>query len=448
MHLFSIDRALRVPGVERTPTIVLANHLPDDRRIAYQCVGGSRVVRGAIAFFRIGARCDSCATASGGGLCNADSSGDAGHPSVAEHRAHPFQAQFNLVGATAILSAIIALEEAEPARLRGYGELSADDAHAVTLFVTQIDNLLDKMASYFAQGPGAGLRERLEKLSSTTDEANLLRRLERLITRRGLVEFRGALEMLLDRIASDGFEVAVFGRVSSGKSSLLNYVLNTETLPVGVTPVTTVPTRIVYGPEPRATVAFAERQSQRIPPDQISEFASERMNPGNAKHVTRILVELPAHRLQEGVMLVDTPGIGSLALSGAVESMAYLPRCDVGIVLIDAASTLVAEDVALVDLLYRAGAAVHVLLSKADMLTDAEHRQSVEYVREQLRKQTGMDVPTFAVSVRDKDSALCDQWLEVSLSPTLAKRQQMARESLRRKVGMLRNSVAAASGRR
>ena len=42
--------------------------------------------------------------------------------------------------------------------------------------------------------------------------------------------------MLLDRMEGAAFEVGVFGRVSSGKSSLLNYILQTDVLPIGVTP--------------------------------------------------------------------------------------------------------------------------------------------------------------------------------------------------------------------
>ena len=48
--------------------------------------------------------------------------------------------------------------------------------------------------------------------------------------------------------------------------------------------------------------------------------------------------------MTDGVVLVDTPGIGSLATFGAAETMAYLPRCDLGIVLVDAASILNRED--------------------------------------------------------------------------------------------------------
>ena len=51
--------------------------------------------------------------------------------------------------------------------------------------------------------------------------------------------------------------------------------------------------------------------------------------------MTRIVVELPSRGCRDGVVLVDTPGLGSLATSGAAETLAYLPRCDLGVVLID-----------------------------------------------------------------------------------------------------------------
>jgi GTP-binding protein EngB required for normal cell division len=314
----------------------------------------------------------------------------------------------------AVLSAAITLEELHPKRLRGYGTIDPDDAEWLIHLLAQIDDLLERVRSYLAAGSGADLDERLSRLTAT-DDVEMLRRLERIITKHGLIEFRGTLEMLLDRIESSRLEVAVFGRVSSGKSSLLNYIVEADVLPVGVTPVTAIPTRIRYGPKSQAVIEFAEAQPFVTSPNEIAQFAGEQLNPGNVKHVTKIEVELPARRLEQGVTLVDTPGVGSLALSGAAESMAYLPRCDLGIVLVDAASTLVAEDVALVDLLHRAGASVQVLLSKADTLSDADRRQAVTYVRRQIHIQTEMNVPTFAVSVRGADSALCDQWLAESL---------------------------------
>ncbi len=111
---------------------------------------------------------------------------------------------------------------------------------------------------------------------------------------------------------------------------------------MGVNPITAVPTRLAYGPAPRATAWFADRKPEQFGTERLAEFVTEQHNPANIQHVTRIVVELPAQRLREGVVYVDTPGLGSLATSGAAETKAYLPRCDLGVVLIDAGSTLTA----------------------------------------------------------------------------------------------------------
>ena len=63
---------------------------------------------------------------------------------------------------------------------------------------------------------------------------------------------------------------------------------------------------------------------------QLGEFATEQHNPNNIKHVTRVTITIPVSRLSEGVSFVDTPGLGSLATGGAAETLAYLPRCDLG----------------------------------------------------------------------------------------------------------------------
>ncbi len=91
-------------------------------------------------------------------------------------------------------------------------------------------------------------------------------------------------------------------------------------------------------------------------------------------------MQVPSSRLKSGVVLVDTPGVGSLATSGAAEAIAYLPRCDLGIVLIDAASTLNQDDVALLRTLYEAGIPAMVLLSKADLLATSDRAKMATYI--------------------------------------------------------------------
>ncbi|MBI2926697.1 MAG: dynamin family protein [Verrucomicrobia bacterium] len=340
-----------------------------------------------------------------------------------------------------ITFAQIAVAEMEPKRMRGYGALSEADIKAIDAIVAELNAALERLSAYFDKGPAADLQGRLRKLEQTRDEVPLLRELERVISAHGLVEFRGALTMLLDRLENHQFEIGVFGRVSSGKSSLLNHLLGAEVLPVGVTPVTAIPTRVRFGPAPRALIAFAERKPVEVELAQLAEFSTEQQNPGNAKHVARILVEVPAARLREGVTLVDTPGLGSLATSGAEETVAYLPRCDLGLVLVDAASTLTHEDLVVVQALYQAGARAMVLVSKADLLQPGDRERTLAYAKHQLAGQLGVEPPVRLVSVVGADATLCEAWFEGELKPLFETHREQAAASLKRKIGGLREAV-------
>jgi len=338
----------------------------------------------------------------------------------------------------------IAVAEIAPEHQRGYGQLSDEDARAMDRIVAELNAELNRIRDYLAQGTTADLQARIQQLEQTRDEVKLLRELDRIIAVHGLVEFRNTLAMLLDRIETTAFEIGVFGRVSSGKSSLLNHLLEQNVLPIGVTPVTAVPTRISFGPQPQATIEFAESKPQLVELSRLAEFSTEQQNPANAKHVTRIHVLVPAKRLREGVTFVDTPGLGSLATTGAEETVAYLPKCDLGIVLLDAGSALSHEDLVVVQSLYRAGARAMVLISKADLLGPPDRQRMMDYVHQHLLSEVNLDLPVHLVSVIGPDAQLCEQWFENELRPMLESHREATTASLKRKIGLLREVVADA----
>ncbi|MGA2119871.1 MAG: dynamin family protein [Bryobacteraceae bacterium] len=284
----------------------------------------------------------------------------------------------------------------------------------------------------------------MRRLEEAGGDIAVVQALERAINQHGLVEFRPALATIVERLETNAFEIAVFGRVSSGKSSLLNHIVGWDLLPVGVNPVTAVPTRLAYGPKPRATAWFADQEPEQFGVERLAEFVTERHNPANQRHVTRIVVELPADRLREGVVYVDTPGLGSLATSGAAEARAYLPRCDLGVVLIDAGSTLTEDDLATIQTLYAAGIPASVLLSKADLLTPADRDRALEYVGGHIRSDLGLELPVHAISVKAECSGLLEKWLDTEILPLYDRHAELARQSLNRKIGALRLGVEAA----
>jgi GTP-binding protein EngB required for normal cell division/HSP20 family molecular chaperone IbpA len=335
----------------------------------------------------------------------------------------------------------IAFDECRPEAMRGYGEIPPSLTSELNGLVDEMKSVLRKLNTYLAQGGDHDLKSRLDRLDRTSGGVELLEALERIISERGLVEFRPALSVILDKIESPSFQVAVFGRVSSGKSSLLNHILKTDILPVGVTPITAVPTRLVYGREPRLRVSFVDRKTEQTSIERLGEFVSELYNPGNSKHATRIVVELPSSRLQDGVVLVDTPGLGSLATAGAAETLAYLPQCDLGVVLVDAGSTLTMEDLATIQSLYEASIPASVLLSKADLLRPADRARSVQYASDHIKSQLGIELAVWPVSTKEENVRLLDEWFVHEIQPLFLRHQELARQSIHRKIAALRDGV-------
>jgi GTP-binding protein EngB required for normal cell division len=240
-----------------------------------------------------------------------------------------------------------AIADLRPKEMRGSGSLSDEAAAELTGVVHELSSLAENMMTFVYEEVGASLGSRIEGLAGEEleNEKSLLGRVEQVVTLRGLVEFRPRIEMLLSRLEDKTYEVAVFGRVSSGKSSFLNALLGTALLPVGVNPITAVPTRIRYGKEVAAFLRYGSGEMKAVPLEEFRATISESGNPGNQRTVTRALLEVPSDRLSEGIVLVDTPGLGSLAQRGAAETIAYLPSCDLALLLIDAGSTLTAEDI-------------------------------------------------------------------------------------------------------
>ena len=170
------------------------------------------------------------------------------------------------------------------------------------------------------------------------------------------------------------------------------------------------------------------------------------MNPENRKRVGRILVLYPSERLREGIIFVDTPGVGSLATSGAAETLAYLPRCDAGIVLVDAGSTLTPDDLKIISALTQASTPTTVLVSKADLLSAQDLEQQIAYVKRQLQTEFDAELPVRPVSVMPSHAALLERWFAEELSPLYERKQRLLQESLVRKTLSLAGGCALRSG--
>lgn len=141
-----------------------------------------------------------------------------------------------------------------------------------------------------------------------------------------------------DKLVAGQLAVVVCGEFKRGKSSLLNALVERPGLfPVDADIATSAVMTLRWGPKDTATVYFAETTPgkpgsspppQEIEVSQAAEFVTEQGNPRNAKNVLRIDMAAPVEPLASGMVLVDTPGIGSLNPAHTAATRAYLKYAD------------------------------------------------------------------------------------------------------------------------
>lgn len=289
----------------------------------------------------------------------------------------------------------VALADLSAKSLRGYGPVDADAGMEVNALTSDLKELIQRGRALFHEQERGALAERVAGIAGPFGEA--LRALERFSDEHALASVRPLIATAADRIVAETYDVGVFGRVSAGKSSLINALIGSDVLPVGATPVTAVPLRLHHGPL-GATVYFEDAPPSQIDSAEIPTFATEERNPGNKARVQSIEIAVPT--VPAGLRFLDTPGIGSISKNGSAQAFAWLPRCDLGLVLIAAGTPVGTDDLALVSGLVNAGIECQLLISKCDMLSSDDLDQSVAYVRRELRAVLGAEfnIPIHAVS--------------------------------------------------
>jgi GTP-binding protein EngB required for normal cell division len=224
-------------------------------------------------------------------------------------------------------------------------------------------------------GMGRGTAPLEASLAQLADAANLL----------GLGDVAGQVGEAARRLAGLELEVAVVGEFKRGKSTLLNALIDAEVLPAGVLPLTAVPTVLERG-EPVCLVSFTDGHTQEHDLGAVGEFVTEERNPGNRLGVQRVVVRLRAPLLDEGVRLVDTPGVGSVLEHNTAATDAYLPSLDAAILVTSADPPISKGERAFLERVAERAVRLFVVLNKADYLSADELQRTVEFTQRVVRE--------------------------------------------------------------
>jgi len=215
---------------------------------------------------------------------------------------------------------------------------------------------------------------------------------------------------LRNQLNEGRFHLAVLGQFKRGKSTLLNALLGEALLPTSIVPLTAIPTFIRFGDSPTIRVSFENgRDTEEFAGNTTDErtaflkrFVTEEGNPQNHLGVTEVEVFLPSPLLAKGVVLIDTPGIGSTYRHNTEATLNFLPQCDAALFLVSADPPMTQVEVEFLREVRERVPRLFFVLNKMDYLDGDERVLALEFLKTTLNDHLGgTDIgPVFAMSAR------------------------------------------------
>lgn len=250
----------------------------------------------------------------------------------------------------------------------------------------------------------------------TTTGVGLRDLLDRLVALLGAAD-RPHVAALTRRLEEDRLRILVAGEAKRGKSTLLNALLGRDLLPVGVLPLTAVPTTLTYGPDDRVEVHYLDGHGERFDVAALADLVTEDRNPDNIRGIADVTVYIAHPLLGRGIDLVDTPGVGSIHEHNTALAQQALREMDVAVFVTSADPPVSASERAVLTDVRALAVRVMVVLAKADQL-DVEERDVVrDFVSRVASDVLGDPITPYVLSARQAIRARDDRALRESGLP-------------------------------
>ncbi len=214
----------------------------------------------------------------------------------------------------------------------------------------------------------------------------------------GFTGYADRLAELRNRLEAGRFHLAVLGQFKRGKSSLVNALIGREVLPTSVVPLTAIPTLLAYGESLEIHIHFQEKtrpvqvlRPETAPAETLGRYVSEAGNPENRLGIDHVKVFHPAPLLRSGLILIDTPGIGSTFRHNTETTLGFLAECDAAMFVLSPDPPITETEIEFLKQVRTHVVRLFFILNKADLFTPAELAAAREFLERTLRRQIGID---------------------------------------------------------
>ena len=250
-----------------------------------------------------------------------------------------------------------------------------------------------------------------------------------------------AAEEINSRLKDNELIVSVMGQFKRGKSSLINRMLNHDLLPVGIVPLTTVITEIRHDEVPHASVVFEDGREEETDPDTISMYCSEEKNPGNSRKVKTVKLWTPYHPFGSGIVIADTPGVGSVNRHNTDSSYSYLKNSDVILFLLSVDSPVSESERDFLMDAHEFAARFFFAINKTDTVASSDLDQFMSYCKSTISAYLNQEITLMPVSAKTGQGT--DDLLSFIREKLAGSRNLLLEASAQKKLSFITEQAAA-----
>ncbi len=208
------------------------------------------------------------------------------------------------------------------------------------------------------------------------------------------------VKMLIDKLENRDMTVSIIGQFKRGKSTLANAILEDQVLPVGIVPITSAVTKVVYGKK-AAEVHYQNGVVEPVEFARLSEFISEQENAGNKLGVESVILHTPSKFLKNGLTFVDTPGVGSFHKNNTETAYHYMKESDAVIFLLSVDSPINQIEIDFLHNTREFAGKFYFAVNKTDIVDDGDLAAYMDYCEKLLCQMMDVkEVAMFPVSAK------------------------------------------------
>lgn len=193
------------------------------------------------------------------------------------------------------------------------------------------------------------------------------------------------LEVALNILDTETYDVVVCGEVKKGKSSLINAIIGKDILPVDTKVATSQAFRVINDDKEQYFIVYTDGTKSQATKEDLENFGSQARIDQNGEPIVfdRIVdymeIHTPITFLPKSIILVDTPGLGALYANHAVVTKRHLAKASAVIFVLDPFNPITQPELEYLDNISKITPNILFVMTKQD-------NYDSEYISTQIKR--------------------------------------------------------------